>query len=778
MKSVFVVLVLLFTTLICTPAFSQDNAVIKGHIRDAATGEDLIGATVYVLELKTGTIANVYGFYSLNLPAGSYTLKVSFIGYESRNLEVELLANTVLNVEMESAFRQLGEVVVTGEKPDENVTQVRMSSNNLSMETVKALPAFMGEVDVMKSLMLLPGVSSGGEGSTGIFVRGGNVDQNLILLDEATVYNASHLMGFFSVFNADAIKDVQIYKGGMPAQYGGRLSSVVDMRMKDGNSKKFAATGGVGTIASRLTLEGPLQKNVSSFVVSGRRTYADLFLPLASDSNLRNNRLYFYDLNAKANYRFSDKDRVFFSSYFGRDILRINDEFKMGWGNQTATLRWNHIFNSRIFSNFTFIYSNFDYLLGFNYGINSFDWSSDIRDFALKADFTFYLNPRNTIRFGSQNQHHRFNPGIVKAKGSNSAMNDLTMPQNNALEHAFYVSNEQQMGDALTLEYGIRYSLFQSIGESVVYSLNNNYEVTDTLQYGKGELYHSDHGLEPRLSMVYAMEGDQSIKASYNRTRQYLQQTSTSSSGTPVDIWFPASPHVKAQMADQWALGYFRNFLGHTLESSVEVYYKDMKNQLDFKDRANILLNPQMEADLRTGKGWSYGVELMLNKTRGDFTGWFSYTWSRAWQQIDEINHGEKYPALFDRPHDLSLVLAYDINPRLNISANWVYQTGRPVTLPVGRYEYGGVVIPVYSKRNGSRFPDYHRLDLSLTLQTRKKPNRSWVGSWNFSVYNAYFRKNAFSYTFRQNEDNVHQTDAYKTYLFGIVPSVTYNFKF
>lgn len=757
---------------------TEANVTVTGHVRDAATGEDLIGATVYIKDASAGTTTNVYGFYSLNLPAGKYNIKYSYIGYDAQFIEVDLTTNKVIDVDLESAFRQLGEVVITGERPDENVTQVRMSSNNLSMETVKSLPAFMGEVDVMKSLMLLPGVSSGGEGSTGIFVRGGNVDQNLILLDEATVYNASHLMGFFSVFNADAIKDVQIYKGGIPAQYGGRLSSVVDMRMKDGNSKNLAATGGIGSISSRLTVEAPLQKNVSSFILSGRRTYADMFLPLASDSMIRNNRLYFYDINAKANYRFSDKDRIFFSGYFGRDILRINSEFNMGWGNETATVRWNHIFNPRIFSNFTLIYSDFDYLLGFHYGVNSFNWTSNIRDYSAKADFTWYLNPSNNIRFGAQSQYHTFNPGNIRGEGDDSAISDFNLSSTNALEQALYVSNEQKIGSSFTLEYGLRWSVFQNLGKATIYSFDENYNVTDTLSYGSGTIYHTQQGLEPRLGMVYTLAGNQSFKASYNRTRQYLQQTHLSSTGTPIDVWFPASPNVKAQLADQWALGYFRNFQNNMIESSVEIYYKDMQNQLDFKEQANILLNPLMEGELRSGKAWSYGAEFMLNKTKGDFTGWFSYTWSRAWQQITDINNGNKYPAVFDRPHDISLVLAYDLSPRLNLSANWVYQTGKPITMPAARYEWGEVVVPLYTDRNAARLPDYHRLDLSATWQTRKRPNSNWQGSWNFSIYNAYFRKNVFSYSYRQNEQNVHQTDAYKIYLFGIVPSVTYNFKF
>jgi hypothetical protein len=752
--------------------------VIKGHITDELTGEDLIGASLYIHELGTGASSNVYGFYSLHVPPGRYTLRFSYIGYQSLFIEMEIGETMVFNAKLLPTHSMLQEVVVSAEKLDANVTDVRMSSNKLRMEMVKALPAFMGETDVIKTLMLLPGVSSGGEGSTGFFVRGGGADQNLILLDEATVYNASHLMGFFSVFNPDAIKDAQIYKGGIPAHYGGRLSSVVDIRMKDGNNKNFTATGGVGSISSRLTLEGPLQKDVSSFILSGRRTYADMFLAFASDTNLRNNRLYFYDLNAKANYRFSDKDRIFFSGYFGRDLLRASDIMNMGWGNSTATLRWNHIFNSRMFSNFTLIYSDFDYMLGSNQGVNSFEWSSQIENYTAKADFTWYYNPNNTLSYGLQTTHHRFTPGVIKGVGEQSGVNGFSLNQSAAQESAIYLSNEQKILSNLTLEYGIRYSLFQSIGKAEIYNIDSHYNVTDTIMYGKGEIYHTDQGVEPRLGLVYELGQNQSVKASYNRTRQYLQQTSMNDTNTPLDIWFPASPNVKAQYADQYAMGYFRNFSDNTYESSIEVYYKDMQNQVDFKDFANVLLNPHMEADLRRGKAWSYGMEFMFNKTKGDLTGWFSYTLSRAWNQIDEINEGRKYPATFDRPHDISVALAYQLTPRMNLGATWVFHSGRPATLPIGRYEFGGEIIPIYDERNASRLPDYHRLDLSLTLDSRKKPNRNWEGSWNFSVFNAYARKNAFQYSFKQNETNPYQTDAYKIYLFSIIPSVSYNFKF
>lgn len=777
-KKSIVLILLLFITTLATEGYSQQRATLNGHIRDARDGEDLIGASVYVKELQTGGTTNVYGFYSISLPRGEYTVTYSFMGYKPVTRTIDLQQDTLLNIELISESQYLQEVVVTAERPDQNVTDVRMSSNNLRMETVRSLPAFMGEVDIMKSLMLLPGVSSGGEGSTGLFVRGGGVDQNLILLDEATVYNAAHLMGFFSVFNPDAIKDVQIYKGGIPAQYGGRLSSVVDIRMKDGNSRRFSGTGGIGSISSRLTLEGPLQEDVSSFVVSGRRTYADLFLAFSSDEDLRNNKLYFYDLNAKANYRISDKDRLFFSSYLGRDILKIDEGFQMGWGNITSTLRWNHTFNSRLFSNFTLLYSNFDYLMGFRFDVNSFDWTSAIEDLTLKADFTWYPNTRNTVRFGLQSMKHKFNPGEINSIGALSAISDFTLPGSNALEHALYMSNEQQLNDNLLVEYGIRYSLFQNYGPGTIYTINDQYQVTDTLTYSRGDFFHFAHGLEPRLGVRYTLGETQSLKASYNRTRQYMQQTNTSVSGSPLDIWFPSGPNVKPQLADQWALGYFRNFFNNMFETSLEGYYKDMRNQIDFRDHAQVLLNPQMEADLRTGKAWAYGMEVMISKTKGDFTGWLSYTLSRSWQQINGINGGRKYPAFFDRPHDISLVLAYDLSPRVNVAANWVYNTGKPVTLPVGRYQYGGVMVPVYSDRNSARISDYHRLDLSLTLESKHRPERRYQSSWNFSVYNAYMRKNAYSYTFQQSEDNPYENKTYKTYLFGIIPSVTYNFKF
>ncbi|MFO7979046.1 MAG: TonB-dependent receptor [Bacteroidales bacterium] len=766
-----------FMLLVAVASFGQE-VTLKGYIRDSRSGESLSGATLAIMDMQIAANANAYGFYNISLPPGRHTLVFSFVGYQSVEKTLDLQENSILNVELVAASRHLQEVVVTGKKPARNVSDVRISAQSLTMETMKTIPAFMGEVDVMKSLMLLPGVSSGGEGSTGLFVRGGGMDQNLILLDDATVYNASHLMGIFSVFNPDAIKAVQIFKGGIPAWYGGRLSSVVDIRMTEGNATRLSGSGGIGSIASRLTLEGPLRKETSSFLISGRRTYADLFLPLAPDTSLHNNRLYFYDLNVKVDFQLNEDDRVYFSSYAGSDILGISNEFLIGWGNITTALRWNHIFNNELSFNISLLYSRFDYLMGSRYQVNSFDWTSFIEDMALKADWTWFLNPDNTMRFGVQSVRHWFNPGDIQGVGKKSAISNYVLPRNNALEHSLYFSNEQNLSAKLTVEYGLRYTLFQNIGPGTVYEIDDQYQVRDTLDIVSGKVYHQAHGPEPRLSLRYRLKQGQSLKASYNRTRQYIQQTNTTTSGSPLDIWFPSSPNVLPQYADQVALGYFRNFMDDVVEFSLEGYYKHMGNHIDFKDHAQVVLNPHLEADLRRGDAWSYGLELMVRKTRGRFSGWFSYTYSRAWQQIPGINEGQSFPANFDRPHDLSLVMSMELSPRVTLGASWVYNTGRPVTLPVGRYEFGGEIMAVYSGRNATRLPDYHRLDLSLTLEPRDRPQRRFRGSWSFSVYNAYLRKNVYSYSFRQKEEAPYETQAYKTYLFGIVPAVTYNFEF
>ncbi|MFO8067197.1 MAG: TonB-dependent receptor [Bacteroidales bacterium] len=756
----------------------NEKVSVSGYVKDSSTGEDLIGATLYIHELSGGTVTNVYGFYSISLRPGTYTFEYSYVGYEKKVKEIEVSESTQLSVDLKPQSHDLEEVVIESEQSNINVSGVRMSANRLQVETIKALPAFMGEVDVIKTLTFLPGVNSAGEGSTGLSVRGGSVDQNLILLDEANVYNAAHLMGFFSVFNADAIKDVQIFKGGIPANYGGRLSSVVDIRMKDGNYKEYHASGGIGSISSRLTLEGPIQKDVSSFLLSGRRTYADLFLYLSNDTNLRGNQLYFYDLNSKFNYRINDKNRVFFSGYFGRDILSMGDEFKMGWGNATATARWNHIFNSNIFSNISVIYSNFDYLMGVATGISDFDWTSDIEAYNIKADFSWFINTNNTLKFGLHSAYHMFNPGVVEGKGDMAAIGKIEMPNSNAIESALFILNEHNISEKLLVEYGLRYSLFQNVGKTTVYEFDEEYNVTDTVTYNSGEFYNTYHGPEPRFGLRYMINDKQSVKVGYNRMIQYLHQTIFSEITTPLDVWFPSSPNIKPQIANQYAVGYFRDFMKNTINFSVEAYYKIIENQIDFREQAEVILNPLVEGEVRPGDAYSYGLEFYLMQKRGKFTGWLSYTWARSFREIPEINDGKKYPSNFDRPHDFSVSVSYDLSPIISIGANWVYHTGKPITLPAQRYEYMGQIVPVFGDKNSTRMPDYHRLDISTTILTSTNKNRRWQGSWNISVYNAYNKKNPYSYFFRQNEDNPYQQDPYKMYLFGIVPAITYNFKF
>ncbi len=764
------------------PGSGAKRYTISGNIRDKSTGEELLGATVYVKEQHTGTTSNLYGFYSLSLEPGTYVVTYSYMGYVPVQKNIQLSGNTTVNVELESKNETLKETVITAVKKNENVTKTEMSVVKMDVKTINKIPALMGEVDIIKAIQFLPGVQSTSEGTSGFSVRGGSADQNLIQLDEATVYNASHLMGFFSVFNNDAIKDVQIYKGDIPASSGGRLASLLDVRMKDGNSKKFSATGGIGTISSRLTLEGPIKTDQCSFILAGRRTYADIFLPLASDKDLRNNKLYFYDLNAKLNYRLDDNNRIFVSGYFGRDIFK-NQMIEMSNGNATSTLRWNHLFSKKLFANFTLLYSNYEYDMETpKDGGDAFIWKSNLQDYSLKADFNYYINTNNTLKFGITGTHHTFDQGKVAGKGSESSIVDYILPRNYALEYGLYISNEQTIASRFTLKYGLRYSLFQNIGKAEYYLYDKSnpeeYLVTDTVNQPGGKIYKTFSGLEPRLGITYTLNEVSSIKASYSRTNQYIHLAQNSTAGTPLDIWFPSSPNVKPQVADQVAIGYFRNFKDNMYEFSAETYYKKMDHAIDFKNHAELLLNQKMEGELRFGKAWSYGLELLVRKNEGRLNGWISYTYSRTMRKIKEINNGKEFAAPYDKPHNISIILNYELNKRSQISANWVYATGAPVTFPVGRAVIGGKIVPIYSDRNAYRMPDYHRLDISYTLKGKDKPNKKWFGEWNFSVYNAYGRKNAWAINFVQDEDNPNETYAEKIYLFSVIPSVTYNFHF
>jgi hypothetical protein len=751
---------------------------VSGHVKDAESGEDLFGASILVVELNTGSIANEYGFYSVSLPKGSYTLRYSYTGYEPQVHKVTLDKDVVLDVTLKPEMETLQEVEIKAARSDANVKAPEMSVVKMDVKTINRIPALMGEVDIIKAIQLLPGVQSVSEGSSGFSVRGGSPDQNLILLDEATIYNASHFLGFFSVFNNDAIKDVTLYKGDLPAQYGGRLASVLDVRMKDGNQKKFSGTGGIGLISSRLTLEGPIIKDKTSFIVSGRRTYADLFLIFAKDEGVQDSRMYFYDFNAKINHTFNENNRLYISGYFGQDVFK-NPFAYMKLGNATATARWNHLFSKKLFSNFTTIYSRYSYNLGTanENDPSSFLWTSNLQDYQFKGDFTYYPATNHTLRFGLSSTLHIFDPGLAKGTSDESLFTEYKLPRSYGMESGIYISDDHEVSNLLTLKYGIRFSLFQNVGPGTVFNYDENFNMVDSVNYNSWDFYKTYGGIEPRLGLTYLLNEVSSIKASYSHSYQYLQLAQNSTAGTPLDIWFSASPNVKPQVADQVAAGYFRNFRKNTIETSVEVYYKDMRRTIDFKDHAELLLNKQLEGELRFGKSWSYGIEVMVAKPQGRLNGWVSYTYSRTWRELKDINDGKKYPAPYDSPHDFSIVLNFDATKRINLSANWIYSTGKPVTFPTGRAVIDGAIVPIYSDRNAYRMMDYHRLDVALTL--RQKPKESpFYWDLVFSVYNAYNRHNTWAINFVQDTENPYVTYAEQTYLFGIIPAITFNFKF
>lgn len=769
----FSLLLLLIATSVQLSA--QSRYTLSGYLKDKKNGETLIGATVYIKETKQGIVTNPYGFYSISLPKGEYTVAITFVGYNKMEKKVSLTSNTVLNEELDSESIQMEQVIVTSTRKDENVSRTQMGMAKIDPRKLSSLPVLMGESDIMKSIQLMPGVQTASEGSSGFSVRGGSTDQNLILLDEAPVYNASHLMGFFSVFNSDAIKDATLYKGDIPAANGGRLSSLLDIRMKDGNRKEYHVNGGIGIISSRLTVEGPIKKDKGSFIISARRTYADMFLKLSKDSMMRQNKLYFYDVNAKANYDFNANNRLFVSAYFGRDFTGFGNDFSFSWGNATVTTRWNHVFNSKLFSNLTLIYSNYQYNLGNSNAKPTFKWRSNLEDVGLKYDFTLYQGANNTIKFGLASTLHFIQPGIFKVDGKKS---DFQTNDSRAIENAVYLQDEQKLGDKLTLIYGLRLSSFHNMGPGSTYTINKSFEVTDTVSHGKGNIYHSSYGLEPRFSANYRLDETSSIKAAYSRTRQYLQLASNSAAGSPLDVWFPASAYVKPQVSDQVGLGYFRNFEDNAYELSVEGFYKWMQNQIDFKDNADLLLNNQLEKELRFGNAQSYGVEIFARKNTGNLTGWISYTLSKATRKFSDINQGKTYNANYDHPNNLNVVLTYKITKRAELTSSWTYYSGTPITYPTMRFSYGNMNLPIYGDKNASRLPDYHRLDLSLTLKNKRKPGQRWESEWNFAVYNAYNRGNAYSVYFETDEKDQSKINTYKMVMFPIIPSITYNFKF
>ncbi len=752
---------------------TAQDFTISGNLRDASNGEDMIGATVSVKETTIGSVANIYGFYSLTLPKGDYTLLINFIGYKSQEVTIALDKNISINFELSPSSSELEEVVITAEKEDENITKTQVGVETISIKEIESIPVLFGEKDVLKIIQMLPGVKSAGEGSAGFSVRGGGLGQNLILLDEAPVYNPSHLLGFFSVFNSDALKSATLYKGGIPAEYGGRASSVLDIRMKDGNSKKLSVSGGIGLISSRLTVEAPIVKDKGSFMISGRRTYADLFLNLTDE--FEDTNLYFYDLNMKANYRFGEKDRVFLSGYLGRDEFGFEDQFGIDWGNKTATLRWNHLFSDKLFSNTSLIYSDYSYGLGFGADDDRVTITSSIEDWNFKQDFTLFANQNNTIKFGGNFIHHTFQTGQIDA-GESSGFSPAPSNDSYALEGAIYLQNEQIINSKLSMNYGLRYSLFDQIGPGTAHTFDENGEILSSIDYEKGESMQFYHGLEPRASVKYQLNTVSSIKAGYNRNYQYLHLLSNSTSGTPTDLWVASSTNIKPQLADQVSLGYFRNFKDNMFEFSLEGYYKNMQDLVDYRVGADIFLNNTIESELIYGTGYAYGAEFLLKKKRGKFTGWLSYTYSRTFRTFDDVDNGDPFPARQDRVHDLAIVAMYDLTAKLKVSANWVFNTGDAVTFPSGKYESDGIIVPFYTERNGYRMPNYHRLDLGLTWQVKK--TEKFESSWNFSIYNAYGRENAYQITFQQDPDNPSQTQAVQLALFKWVPSFSYNFKF
>jgi len=742
---------------------------ISGRITDATNGEDLVGATVMEDGTTSGTSTNVYGFYSFSLASGSHTIKYTYIGYEPQIMEINFDRDKTIDIKLTVASNDLKEVVVTADRQDKNITSTRMSVEKLDVKQIEKIPVFMGEKDILKTIQLLPGISTTSEGGSGFSVRGGSIDQNLILLDEAPVYSASHLMGFFSVFNSDALKNVTVYKGGIPANYGGRASSVLDISMNDGNNQKFSASGGIGLISTRLTLEGPIIKDKMSFIISGRRSYADLIAKTAGffDDDMN---MYFYDLNAKLNYKIDEKNRVFLSGYFGKDDFGF-DAMGMDWGNITGTLRWNHLFNSKLFSNTSLIYSKYDY--GFNMGSDA-SMSSGIEDIGIKEDLTWYMNPLNTLKFGLNVKHHTFNPGELLF--TDSDITQIILDKTKAYESAAYISNNQKFTEKLSAEYGLRFSMFNQIGEgwSNTYDENNN--KIDSVYYADGEIMQTYWDIEPRISLNYQLTQSSAVKLSYNRMAQYLHLLSNSTSGQPTDTWMPSSTNIEPQSVTQYALGYFKNFNDNKYEFSIESYYKDMNNITDYEDGTDILLNENIEAYVLSGIGRSYGVEFYFKKKFGRLNGWVSYTLGRTENKIDGINNNDWYASKIDKTHDISIVLNYEINKRLSISAAWIYYTGNAVTFPSGKYEYDNQIWSYYTERNSYRMPDYHRLDLNLHL--KGKENKRFQSSWDFSLYNAYNRQNAYSINFEESETNPGQTEAVKLSLFGIVPSVTWNFKF
>lgn len=788
-------LILGFCLLCSSLVLAQEKYSVRGTIKDFSNGETLLGATVFLKGTSNGAVTNEYGFFSLTAPKGNYTLIISYIGYESITQDIQLDVDQILNFELKESATNLGEIIIVAEESEQiSIKKPQMSVSKLNSSTIKQMPAVLGEVDVIRSIQMLPGVTNNGEGSAGFNVRGGAADQNLVLLDEAIIYNTSHFFGFFSVFNADAIKDIKLYKGDIPAKFGGRVSSVLDVRQKDGNNKNFNINGGIGLISSRLAIEGPIVKDKGSFLIAGRTSYAHLIMKGIDE--LKDDKISFYDLNLKTNYEINKNNRVYLSGYFGRDVFNISKIIKNSYGNTTANLRWNHIYNDRLFSNLSLIYSKYDYQIILDF--IELDWIADIKNYNIKYDFKYYLSDKINLDFGVSGISYNLNPGEVRPTSESSPINYLKLDQKRAFEGGLYVSAEHQITDKLTAQYGLRYSTFSRLGGQNITNYANNQPVVYNSQlgiyergdeesetyFGKSESIKNYDGIEPRLGLSYQLNEASSIKASFTKSTQYLHLLSNTSSVTPLDVWTPSGTYIKPQRSTQYAIGYYKNFKDNAYAVELETYFKTIDNRIDYIDGSDLIGNNTIETEILNGEARAYGLEVLLRKNKGKFTGWLAYTLSKSEQRTlggqaggPGINNGNWYNTPYDRTHDISLTGIYKLNDKWSFSSNLVFQTGRPVTYPNGQYNYEGFSIATFSSRNEDRLPAYHRLDISATYTPNNKPDKRWKGEWVFGIYNLYNRKNAASISFYQN-DQTGLNEATRLSIFGLIPSVSYNFKF
>lgn len=775
MKRLSILLILI--QLVSFGAYAQTG--IFGTIKDADSGETLVGAAVYNDSLQKGTITDYNGYYDLQLKPGQYLIRFSYLGYTTIEKRITIdETRKSLNINMKSESQMLDNVVITSQKKDANVRELAMSMQKLEMVRIRKIPALMGEVDVIKAIQLLPGVQAASEGSSGFSVRGGSPDQNLITLDDAPVYNASHFLGFFSVFNNDVVKDATLYKGDIPASYDSRLSSVLDVKTLDEIPDRFTMTGGIGILTSRLMVNMPFNKQRTSVMLAGRVTYGGLITPYIID-RLKKTRLHFYDLNGKITHVFNKNNRLYLSAYNGYDKIGIVNMMSIGYGNTTATVRWNHIFGSKLTSNLSFHITRYRYDVDVTMKPYDFSITAGINDYTGKYDFSWLMNDKITARFGISSTFHRYSQGELHDRTGVVAefmnVDDNAKVYRKAIETALYYGHDHNISPFFSIRYGLRLSMYQNIGDETLYLFDDNYVKYDSIIYGKGVIFNTEVNLEPRLAMMYRLTPVSSVKASYSRTVQYAQIANNATGGLPFDVWFPSSPNIKPQKCDQFAVGYFHNFRGNDIETSGEIFYKNLTNVIDFVDDAVFYGNLLIDGEVRVGRGRSYGAEFIIRKNYGKLTGWIAYTYSRSFRTVKGINHDEEYRSPYDRPHCISIVVNYEFTDRLNASANWIYNTGQPVTYPYGKYSDHGSTYAIYNGyRNQSRYPDYHRLDISVTLKGKR--HERWQGEWNASIYNVYGRHNTWAVTFKPGENNTIETE--RMYLFSVIPSISYNFKF